>query len=83
MNHVFPPFRSYGHEFDATIQAAFKTALAEVDDTCCDNYRIADVAIPAEVEGYEAAVDKGCCGFFESTVEVSGRTFRIGFNYGH
>lgn len=78
-----PAFRSYGPEIDEAIQAAFTAAEEAVDDHCRDNYRVADITIPAETEAYDIAVGDGCCGFFEGKVEVSGRTFKIGFNYGH
>jgi len=79
----FSSLRSYGTEIDAVIQAALTKELAEIDDPCCDNYRVADASVPSEVEAYEAAAREGCCGFFDGKIEVSGRTFLIGFNYGH
>lgn len=75
--------RSYGPDADAALAAAFSAAYEAVDDPCCDNERVADMDSPDEVAAYEAAAAEGCCGSYEGTVTVGGRTFRFGFNYGH
>jgi len=52
-------------------------------DQCCDNWRYARASNEEEVFNYEASAEEGCCGFFDTTIEVEGETIMIGFNYGH
>ena len=75
--------KPYGHPIDAAIEAAFSIALDEVDDQCCDNFRVADAAVADEVTAYENAALAGCCGSFDREIAVGDRRFLIGFNYGH
>lgn len=48
-----------------------------------DNERIALVGDEEEEAKYARQLDEGCCGFFDSEIEVNGRRFKVGFNYGH
>lgn len=50
-----------------------------------DNQRVADCASRRERRYYRKCWDLGCCGFEDFTRKdwLTGREFRIGFNYGH
>lgn len=50
-----------------------------------DNERVAEVGNEEGERAYKEKVKAGCCGFYdrEVTHEPSGRTFKIGCNYGH
>jgi len=53
------------------------------DDTCTDNYRVADVSIRKDMQRYRKQRDSGCCGSIDKEVSIMGRKFMIGLNYGH
>lgn len=59
----------------------------DLDDGCMDNFRIAIVgdeeAEKAYEEAYEEAKGNGCCGYEDRIVDVNGRSYKIGCNYGH
>ena len=48
-----------------------------------DNYRYCEVGDIEAEKIYESQVEYGCCGFYDSTVVFRGKTYKIGFNYGH
>jgi hypothetical protein len=49
-----------------------------------DNLRIAWVGSPEQMDEFESRQRHGCCGCFEQELICkSGRTYLIGFNYGH
>lgn len=65
------------------IDAQFQRLAAHKDNT--DNFRVAEIGLAGDEERYQAAKDRGCCGFedIEVTHRKSRRRFRFGFNYGH
>jgi hypothetical protein len=48
-----------------------------------DNFRIAEQGNLEQELLYKQAQKKGCCGFYDEIIEVEGRQFLVGFNYGH
>lgn len=53
---------------------------------CVDNFRDTEVVDDENVNPqYQVAVDNGCCGSSDYLYNnpVTGKNFRIGFNYGH
>jgi len=52
-----------------------------------DNMRYARAGIPEEVEAYEAAVNRGCCGSYDDLIfaqrDGGSHAVMFGFNYGH
>ena len=49
-----------------------------------DNERVARKGCPDEEAAYEAARDRGCCGFVDVELpSPDGTTLLYGFNYGH
>ena len=50
-----------------------------------DNFRFALKDSEREVRAYEEKQDRGCCGSYDGEVKcpIDGRTYLIGFNYGH
>lgn len=68
----------------ATVELArnwFFNDIAELD--FADNFRFAFRDQAAEVDEYEEARSDGCCGFVDMEVEVDGRVYWMGCNYGH
>jgi len=60
-----------------------KDWLGEQDLECADNYRFAFIDDHEAVNKYEEIQSNGCCGFFDSIIEINGRRAYIGCNYGH
>lgn len=54
-----------------------------VDDPYMDNYRFAYINDKWAMKKYNIQVNKGCCGFFDEEVIVSGKKAKIGCNFGH
>jgi len=49
-----------------------------------DNYRMADIGEPDQLEAYEEARLSGCCGEGEfQRTGPDGKTYMLGFNWGH
>ncbi len=55
----------------------------EQDLEYADNHRFAFTDDPTAVAEYEEKQERGCCGSFDSIIEVNGRRAYIGCNYGH
>lgn len=57
----------------------------EYDETCIDNLRIALVDDVDQMNAYKKQLEQGCCGFYDDYYDspVDGKTYKIGFNYGH
>lgn len=47
-----------------------------------DNFRISDGST-FEDALYQVSKHHGCCGFYDSTMVADGKTYKVGFNYGH
>jgi hypothetical protein len=71
--------------YPKSVQEKLEQLIAEVDDTCIDNERIARKSNINEVEKYKDYRWDGCCGFVdeEFTAPEDGEIYLIGFNYGH
>lgn len=68
----------------ATVDQArsfFFNDIEELD--CADNFRFAFADNAADAEEYESIRNDGCCGFVDMSVEVDGRVYWMGCNYGH
>lgn len=68
----------------ATVEQArnwFFNDTAELD--FADNFRFAFRDNAAEVDAYEEARSRGCCGCVDAEVQVDGRVYWMGCNYGH
>jgi hypothetical protein len=51
---------------------------------CWDNFRVADASNPEQVKEYRRRQKDGCCGFYDTAIEVGKRhAVMVGFNYGH
>ena len=76
---------TYGKELAYWLTCILNQFIKDVDDPCCDNYRIAETTNKTEMISYEQAQIKGCCGYFDQEIihPESKRKFKIGFNYGH
>lgn len=49
-----------------------------------DNFRIAGIDNPEQLEAYAKALRRGCCGYHDTVfVDRYGCMYLIGFNYGH
>ncbi len=57
--------------------------LDQVNDNCVNNERFAFKDDESAMAAYGDAQNSGCCGSFDSEVEIGGRTAMIGCNYGH
>lgn len=55
----------------------------EQDLEYADNHRFAYTDDDIAMEQYEQQQFHGCCGSFDSIIEVDGRRAYIGCNYGH
>lgn len=58
-------------------------ATEQRDREHCDNFRAADSSRSNQVRRYYKVKNRGCCGFVDSTVQIGGKTYLVGFNYGH
>lgn len=59
----------------------YKNVLGE---DCIDNLRIAAIDDILQVEAYEHARDRGCCGSYDGEVKApDGKMYMVGCNYGH
>lgn len=75
----------YGKDVGQWLYDEMQKAIAEIDDPCVDNERIAEVGSQLQESNYDAAVEDGCCGFYDNEIvhPLTQRRFKIGFNYGH
>lgn len=48
-----------------------------------DNYRFAPIDDAEAVKEYHRQAEKGCCGSYDEQMEIDGRLFLFGFNWGH
>lgn len=48
-----------------------------------DNYRYAEKGNLEQEKKYRELKSKGCCGFYDTEMEVNGKTYLVGWNYGH
>ncbi len=57
----------------------------EVDESCMDNYRVANIRKSCQMKRYKRTYKHGCCGFFDEkrVCPIDGNTYLIGCNYGH
>jgi len=68
----------------ATENDAFAWLMKELEDEDFhDNFRFSYMDDEDGRVQYQAACDDGCCGSYDTTVEVGGRLASIGCNYGH
>jgi hypothetical protein len=73
--------RQYGPRAGRHLGLIMGSAMVDVD--YIDNWRWADKGSPWEVVNYKEAYDSGCCGSWDEEVEFEGKTYLLGFNYGH
>lgn len=75
----------YGVELAMKIEKTFTKMMADDPHPYeySDNHRIAECGNVEQELLYEKARKKGCCGFYDEIMEVDGRHFKVGFNYGH
>ena len=66
-----------------TEAGAVEWMLAEVNDGCVDNVRVAYKNDHASLKRYRRAKRRGCCGFFDAHVIIGVRRAKVGCNYGH
>lgn len=66
-------------------QNVIRDHVSQSDEYCSDNYRIAEEGDPEEEANYELLRSSGCCGFYDNLVKhpITGKTIKIGYNYGH
>lgn len=57
--------------------------IEEKDLEYADNYRICKVGDVDDEYRYMDAKHKGCCGFYDTEIEIDGEQWMIGCNYGH
>ena len=58
------------------------TALEEYEYN--DNYRLALQGDKRSMTKYNLIKSRGCCGYYDEKIKApSGKTYLIGFNYGH
>jgi len=48
-----------------------------------DNYRFAKVGDIVQEKEYKKQAQKGCCGSYDTSIEIEGIKYNIGFNFGH
>lgn len=61
-----------------------RLAKAAKGELCCDNWRVALKGNTGQVRRYKAAKASGCCGFADfEAVGPDGKTYLLGFNFGH
>ena len=77
--------RRYGEDIGPWLARRVAVMFRRIDDACVDNFRVADLSRPDEVEVYDKQRARGCCGRYDDRIThfKSGRTFRFGCNYGH
>ena len=75
--------QQYGDEVGAALNELLAEAIESDGPLNMDNQRWCEVGVESEEAAYEQQKDDGCCGSVDKVVEVNGRKFRIGFNYGH
>jgi hypothetical protein len=85
---VFRPIEAvmverYGEEIGHRLHATLLKIIEEINDPCVDNRRFAEETNPQEVRAYLAQKEHGCCGARDAKTTINGRTFLLGFNYGH
>ena len=56
---------------------------SEIDDPCIDNIRFAYKDDEEEMRKYDEQCARGCCGYYDSEVNVNGRFAMVGCNFGH
>lgn len=67
------------------LDAHIADQLAERDLGHMDNFRVCDPTIPSQKRRYLRQKQTGCCGSSDWQVEcpIDGKTYWVGFNYGH
>jgi hypothetical protein len=71
-------------KFDSQQQAEFWMINEALDgEENIDNVRFAYLDDEQSQLIYEESIKSGCCGQFDTEVEISGRRAKIGCNYGH
>ncbi len=75
----------YGPSVGPFLARRLAKAIRRASDECLSNFRACDLGVSAEVTRYDAERASGCCASMDIEVThfASGRTFRLGFNYGH
>ena len=81
-NELFDGYQDHD-VVEAIIWHLVKTYFNDYGFENADNLRIAEANNPADMYHYEEARKQGCCGFHDATITTKGRTFMVGFNYGH
>jgi hypothetical protein len=81
------PSRDWPPHLNAAVDNAYHEWEKEEDhpihDSFCDNFRYARESNKVEMEAYEEQQRNGCCGSFDSRIEVGEEAILIGWNYGH
>jgi len=57
--------------------------IARYDLEYADNFRVCVVGDEVQESMYNKAIEKGCCGQFDTYTTIQGVKYRIGCNYGH
>ena len=74
----------FNAEDEAEIKAFAEDTVKDKEFFHHDNWRLALVGNHESEKFYKQKSKDGCCGFFDEKLTVkSGRTYKIGFNYGH
>lgn len=75
----------YGPEIGPFLARRIATVIRRCGDENLDNFRACETTREDEVERYAKQRAGGCCGTSDTTIThyPSGRTFKLGFNYGH
>lgn len=75
----------YFDDFASPTLAEIRTVLDElkIGHDFIDNERVAEKGKPRQMRRYRRQQARGCCGRFDVEVKLQGRTFLMGFNWGH
>lgn len=80
---ILHPYKSYTDLYGDTIANILEKYFREKNYDCMDNYRVCDVSKSNERRKYFRTKNLGCCGCHDERIEIKGKTFLVGFNYGH
>lgn len=70
-------------EVEAVLSCLQSTYLDEAEYENSDNLRIARLDRADDVAHYSKVQSEGCCGAFDTVIQVEGRFILVGFNFGH
>jgi hypothetical protein len=78
------PYASMPKEIREWCYNEIKDYVTYYDVEYPDNFRYADIGEPDQLEAYEEARLSGCCGEGEfQRTGPDGKTYMLGFNWGH